>query len=287
MGLKHHTVILVPHARARFRKFRVTNRQLAMVGAAVVLLAAASIFTTWSFFTSTIDRQELADLASENDELRQVNREFEDSVRRLQKQLGEFEERTRQLAIVAGLESVSGDPQAGVGGDEELASAADLHLLRQRAESLDGEMELVASRLGERQRLISSTPAIAPVKGILTSGFGYRRDPVTGRRALHRAIDISTAPGKPVKATADGIVVQAERLGRLGRAVVLSHGYGLATSYGHLSRFVVQPGAKVRRGDVIGYVGNSGRTTGYHLHYEVRLDGRPVDPLAYILDGTS
>jgi murein DD-endopeptidase MepM/ murein hydrolase activator NlpD len=90
-----------------------------------------------------------------------------------------------------------------------------------------------------------------------------------------------------VLAAADGIVVQAERNGRLGKAVYLSHGYGLTTRYGHLSRFNVTPGQRVKRGDTIGYVGNTGRATGYHLHYEVRLDGRPVNPLGYILDGTS
>jgi murein DD-endopeptidase MepM/ murein hydrolase activator NlpD len=291
MGLKHHTVIVVPHSRARFRKFRITNRQVAVTVGVVVFLLVASAFTTWSYFTIKIDESELALLDTENEELRQVNQGFETSIRKLQKQLVDFEDRTRQLAIVAGLDGLTVSQETGVGGSDIPASiaapGATLDTMQERAAALANELEAVTSQLDERFRLISSTPAIAPVKGLLTSGYGWRRDPYSGERALHQAIDISTSPGKPVLAAADGIVVEAERNGRLGKAVYLSHGYGLTTRYGHLSRFNVSPGQRVKRGDTIGYVGNTGRATGYHLHYEVRLDGRPVNPLGYILDGTS
>ena len=133
-------------------------------------------------------------------------------------------------------------------------------------------------------KLISSTPAIAPVRGIVTSGFGYRRDPITGQRAFHSGIDISAPPGKPVKSAATGVVVKTEEYGGLGRAVYVAHGYGITTVYGHLSRISVTPGQKVERGDVVGLVGNTGRSTGYHLHYEVQVEGKSVNPLAYMLD---
>ncbi|MCP4203364.1 MAG: M23 family metallopeptidase, partial [bacterium] len=131
------------------------------------------------------------------------------------------------------------------------------------------------------------TPAIEPVRGILTSGFGRRRDPVTGRPAAHQGIDIATAPGRTVQAPAEGIVVEAGRVGGLGNAVYISHGYGVTTRYGHLSRIDVRPGQRVGRGDSIGRVGNSGKSTGYHLHYEVRIDGKAVNPIAYMLDRAS
>jgi murein DD-endopeptidase MepM/ murein hydrolase activator NlpD len=286
--LKYHTVILVPHARARFRKLRVSNRQLAIGAVVLALVTFLSLFTTWSFFTKTVNLEELEQVRRENEDLRQVNRSFEDSIRTLQKQLGEYEDRTRQLAIVAGLDELGVGQQAGIGGEGSLLAAdgVDLDALERRSSSLDESLAAVDAKLSERLRLIASTPAIAPVKGILTSAFGYRRDPITGQRALHQAIDIATAPGSKVVASADGIVLRTGRIGGLGKAVYLSHGYGTTTRYGHLSEIAVTPGQRIRRGDVLGHVGSTGRATGYHLHYEVRVDGTAVNPLAYILDGT-
>ena len=283
--MKYHTVIVVPHARARFRKLRITNRQLVIAVSAVAVLTLVSIFTTWSFFTKTVNMKELAQVREENEALRQVNRSFEDSIRTLQKQLGDYEDRTRQLAIVAGLDELGVGQQAGIGGQESQIDV-DLPGLRQRTSDLEVSLEQVDAKLNERLRLIASTPAIAPVKGILTSSFGRRSDPLTGKPASHRGIDIATAPGSDVRASADGIVVRTGRIGQLGKAVYVSHGYGVTTRYAHLSSITVTPGQRVGRGDTVGQVGNTGRTTGYHLHYEVRVDGNAVNPLAYILDST-
>ena len=285
--MKYHTVIVVPHARARLRKLRISNRQLAIAVSALAVLTLASVLTTWSFFTKTVNLKELAQVREENESLRQVNRSFEDSIRTLQKQLGEFEDRTRQLAIVAGLDELGVGQQAGIGGEESLlADQVDLYGLKSRSTHLDRSLSQVDAKLTERLRLMASTPAIAPVKGILTSSFGTRRDPITGKRASHRAIDIATAPGSNVVASADGIVVRTGRIGGLGKAVYLSHGYGVTTRYAHLSSIEVTPGQRIERGDLLGRVGSTGRATGYHLHYEVRVDGSAVNPLAYILDGT-
>jgi murein DD-endopeptidase MepM/ murein hydrolase activator NlpD len=133
----------------------------------------------------------------------------------------------------------------------------------------------------------SMTPSIVPARGLLTSRYGYRQDPLTGNRRLHKGIDIGARPDRPVIASASGIVTLSGRDGQLGNAVTLSHGFGLVTRYGHLSRTAVSSGEHVHQGEVIGYVGRSGRATGYHLHYEVRLDGRPVDPLHYVDGGFS
>lgn len=290
MSLKHHTVIFVPHGRSRFRKWRITNRQLLFIASAVSLLTLLSLLTTWSFFTTNIDKNELAKIRSENDQLRTVNQSFESSISELKEQLGEFEERTRQLAIVAGLENLGDAATIGVGGVAEVdpqPSSRQLLSLNERAVEIGDGLARIGHSLEERRQWISSTPAVAPVKGILTSAYGYRPDPITGKRAWHGAIDIATAPGRPVIATADGLVTRSGRVVGLGNAVYLSHGYGLTTRYGHLSRTNVEPGQRVRRGDVIGFVGNTGRSTGYHLHYEVRLDNEQENPLAYILDSTA
>ena len=286
MASKHHTIILVPHARARFRKYRVTSFQIGLTLTALLLLTAAAAFTTWSYFTSPVDERALAAMRLENTRLREVNQAFEGSIDKLQLQLSDYEERTRKLAIVAGIET-SADV-AGVGGTTTLSTPGALAGIDSRALLLGEDLDRIERRLEERHRLLSATPAIAPVKGLLTSFFGTRRDPITGRRESHPAIDIAASPGKPVLATADGFVTQAGSSGDgLGIAVFVSHGYGMTTRYGHLSRVAVTSGQPVHRGDVIGFVGSTGRSTGYHLHYEVLVDGRPVNPLGYILDGAS
>jgi murein DD-endopeptidase MepM/ murein hydrolase activator NlpD len=289
MGLKHHTIILVPHARARFRKWRVTNRQIGFALAGASLLTLGTGYVLWSFFTNSVDRHELDAVRQENDELKKVNTSFESSLKSLEAQLADYEDRTRKLAIVAGLDGLADGSEAGVGGLSNPASEGPLGLssLASRAQSLSGELDQVEFQLEERRRWISATPSIAPVKGLLTSWFGNRRDPINGHRENHPAIDIAASPGKPVLATADGVVTQASDIGDgLGRAVSISHGFGMSTRYGHMSRVNVKQGQKVKRGDVVGFVGSTGRSTGYHLHYEVLQDGKQVDPLAFILDGT-
>jgi murein DD-endopeptidase MepM/ murein hydrolase activator NlpD len=282
MAKNFHTVILVPHARARLRKWRISNLQIGLVLGAVLTLTLAASFVTWAFFQKTIDQGDLSRLRSENEELRQVNQSFETSVRQLQDRLAVYEDRTLELAIVAGLDPEGAGIEAGIGGTER--SADDLPTLAGRADHLDVALDAVEARLEEQLRWISSVPAITPARGIVTSGFGSRRDPITRGRGNHQGVDIAAAPGAPVRASADGIVTRASRQAGLGKAIYLSHGYGLSTRYGHLAKLEVRPGQRVRRGDVIGFVGNTGRSTGYHLHYEVHLDGRPVNPAGYLLD---
>jgi murein DD-endopeptidase MepM/ murein hydrolase activator NlpD len=283
MDRKCYTIILVPHTRARFRKIQVSTMQIWGSLAVVLALTATASVLGWLYFTAPVDERQIARLHGENDELRSVNQSFEQSLQQLQAQLAEYEERTRKLAIVAGIEELDNGGDTGLGGTAG-ALGGDLAGVEQRAVDLGRSLESVERRLDERVRWISSTPTVTPTRGLFTSGFGIRRDPVDGRAAFHQGLDISAPAGKAVHASADGLVVRAGLYGELGNAVVLSHGFGLTTRYGHLSRVTAVPGQRVRRGDVIGYVGNTGRSTGYHLHYEVLEDGQPVNPLAYILD---
>lgn len=138
--------------------------------------------------------------------------------------------------------------------------------------------------LSERQSLLTSTPNIRPAKGWFTSRFGYRVSPFTGRSSLHAGLDIAAAPGSPVYAPADGVVTYAGYDESYGKMVTIDHGYGVSTRFGHTSQIYVQVGQKISRWDVIASVGNTGRSTGPHLHYEVRVNGVPRDPSLYILD---
>jgi len=293
MGLKHHTILFVPADRSRFRKWRISSLQLTLVCAAVVVLLAAGAVTGWVLLRAKSGGGDIARIQQENEQLRQAGLEAEASLERLTQRVEGFEQRTRHLAIVAGLSGASA-AQSGAGGRETapLAGASALaqksrspEELENRVGQLGQELDLVETTLSSRRRRISATPAIVPVRGVLTSNYGVRRDPITGSRANHLAIDLAAMPGRPVVAAADGLITEAGRVsGGLGVAVYVSHGYGLMTRYGHLSAVNVKPGQTVRRGEVIGFVGNTGRATGYHLHYEVLRDGKPVDPLAYILD---
>jgi len=128
----------------------------------------------------------------------------------------------------------------------------------------------------------NTRPSLWPLLGRIMSPYGQRQDPFSGEGATHTGVDISAPIGTPVKATADGVVIHAEWSGAYGRMVVVDHGNGLQTRYAHLSEMLVVPGEEVRRGDVVGASGSSGRTTGPHLHYEVRLDGTPVNPYPYL-----
>jgi murein DD-endopeptidase MepM/ murein hydrolase activator NlpD len=289
MPRQRHTVIFVPHARARLRKWQVSNLQIGFSAGGLLLLTLACSWLAWSHYNTSASPAEMSRLRDENSRLRQVNRGFEASLKSLQTKLTSSEDRTRQLAIMAGLESLGAGAEVGVGGGTPLESAApdDLTALHGRAGQMGGMLDAIEAKLGERVRWISSTPTIAPVRGILTSGFGTRSDPMTHGPGLHQGVDIAAAAGQPVFAAADGLVTLAATTSGYGQAVYLAHNFGLSTRYGHLSEIDVRPGQRVHRGDLIGRVGSTGRSTGSHLHYEVRLDGIPVNPAAYILEGAS
>jgi murein DD-endopeptidase MepM/ murein hydrolase activator NlpD len=147
-------------------------------------------------------------------------------------------------------------------------------------------LSVIASRLDSvrfgverRQQLASATPSIWPVTGWLSSAYGNRRDPFTGGADFHPGLDISAAKGEPVRVTADGVVISVGPAGSYGNLVVVDHGFGIVTKYGHLSRFAVSNGQRVGRGDVIGFVGSTGRSTSPHLHYEIWTNDRLINPL--------
>ena len=293
MRSRFHTIVFVPQSQKRTRQFRVSGRWLTTVAVAAALVLG---FVGWVTITQVRSAAELRDLARierENEELRRANDSFEASISRLQQALTDAEDRTRELAIVAGLEQmVGGEPEnrpfeTGAGGSYASSAAPnnhDLSLLEARASRLGGRLDEVNGAVEDRLLLLRSTPMISPVRGVINSGFGFRRDPITGQRSHHDGIDISADRGQPVFATADGIVVRAERAGNLGRAVYLVHRFGYETRFGHLSKILVEEGQEIRRGDTLGWVGNSGRATGYHLHYEVRLSGDTRDPSGFMRD---
>lgn len=290
MNKRYSTIIFVPHARAKFRKLKVSHRTLLSVVSLVTSSLCLSTFFSVQYFTSLSQTHELSKLKRENHDLQNANEQFSKSVETLRTQLHSVEEKTRKLAIIADVPTLDESAQGGVGGirqtEEPLASRYrdEVDQMNFRSRRIASDLSLLEQRFVQKSQMLASTPSIVPVRGILTDGFGGRSDPFTGEKGSHGAVDISSAAGQPVRAPADGIIVKAEWANGYGNVVYISHGYGLSTRYGHLAKFNARPGQKIKRGDVIAFVGSTGRSTGPHLHYEVRLNGNPVNPLEYILN---
>ncbi len=157
-------------------------------------------------------------------------------------------------------------------------------LLKDLLSGLEDRLDSVRSNVNKRNQLAAATPSIWPTHGWLSSSMGNRADPLTGEKDFHPGLDISADRGDPVYVTADGKVINASAAGNYGNLVVVDHGFGLETRYGHLSAFKVKVGQTVKRGDLVGQVGSTGRTTGSHLHYEVRANGRILNPLQLLLN---
>ena len=157
-------------------------------------------------------------------------------------------------------------------------------VLKDLLQGLESRLQTVRSNVDKRNSLAAATPSIWPTHGWLSSSMGNRADPLTGEKDFHPGLDISADKGDPVYATADGKVSSAAMAGNYGNLVVIDHGFGIETRYGHLSAFKVHDGQVVKRGDLLGLVGLTGRTTGAHLHYEVRANGRILNPLQLLLN---
>ncbi len=160
----------------------------------------------------------------------------------------------------------------------------DLDQMANDAETERSIQKELAKFLQERRSVLASTPSVWPVHGWVTSGYGYRISPFTGKRQFHAGLDISTRTGSPIVSPAAGVVTFAGREGGYGNMLVINHGHGLVTRYGHLSSFAVKLGQKIARGQKVGAVGSTGRSSGPHLHYEVLMSGVPTNPRYYILD---
>jgi murein DD-endopeptidase MepM/ murein hydrolase activator NlpD len=160
-------------------------------------------------------------------------------------------------------------------------------VLRDLLGGLESRLRNVRVDVERRQALAAATPSIWPALGWVTGWFGNRSDPFTGEAGFHQGIDISLDKGQPVYATADGVVEAASYTGDYGNLIILRHDFGLTTRYGHLSGYAVKLGQEVTRGQVIGYVGATGRATGAHLHYEILANGRLLNPLQLLTRPTN
>lgn len=291
MTRRLNTIIIVPHSKAKFVKFSFSTRSF-IVAAGGFGLALILSFIAIAYTGSAVQRRAEAGLLErENRELAQVNHQLEETLAEVQARLDEFEERTSRLALATGMEtealgsSMPPTARTAIGSGGPYDRMADSpEILRLQGDWIRHQLDNLEDQIAEQDERLASTPTVAPVRGLVTDPFGNRKDPFTGRLASHTGLDISARRGTPIEAPAAGVVAFTGRNGGLGKMVRISHGFGFTTVYGHLDSIAVQPGQEVERGDMIGALGNTGRSTGPHLHYEVHVDGRPVNPLYYILD---
>ena len=258
----------------------------------ILLLAAAFLAAPFALgvYVGLAAQATIDNLRAQNQQLALEGSAHREAAARVNGQLPTLLEKVEELAERIGMDqaaralvdSLPDDAMQTVPGrldsDELDDVSAVFDSLRDLLESLEDTLQVVTLGVAHSEALAEATPAIWPADGWISAGYGYRDDPFTGKRDFHPAVDISTRKGQPVYATATGRVTRASRNGAYGNLVEIDHGFGLTTRYGHLSEFVVATGDTVVRGDVIGSVGATGRATGHHVHYEVRANGRALNP---------
>jgi murein DD-endopeptidase MepM/ murein hydrolase activator NlpD len=213
--------------------------------------------------------------------------------------LNEFEQKIRIMANLehkndsASLLAVGGSMPEDLDANLPLAQDHDrlvremhtqMQQVQQAGEVQENSFSSLLKSLEGKRNLLAATPSLHPTRGWISSNFGYRVSPFTGRKEFHRGLDIATREGTSIIAPADGVVTYSGKKWLMGNMITIDHGYGMVTRYGHISKLLKKKGNRVKRGEVIALVGNTGRSTGPHLHYEVRLNGVPVNPAKYILD---
>lgn len=245
---------------------------------------------------------ELSQLRQQTQEQKSKIHFFASKIEDLEKQLSRLKDFDKRIRIIANLEkSQETTLTMGLGGPspsdirEKLKAEKDdmglAQQMRTDIERLESQATSQEESLFELEKLLQSkkdmlvhTPSVWPVHGWVTSGFGFRTNPFTGLTQMHEGLDIANRIGTPVIASADGIVSDTGRDTSHGIVVVISHGFGINSRYNHLSKILVKAGQRVKRGDRIAEVGTTGMSTGPHLHYEVRVNGIPVNPLRYIVN---
>ena len=291
---KFYTIMVVPHATAKFRRIRVSRDLLLVGGGLASVLLVAGLMLPHFLIKSLSLRSSLDRTIQENAELRDANQKFDSSVAGLRGKLAEIEARAAKFALMVGVEGV-GTPELPAGGssfdmtglapkDYQTALKGEMTTLLERSGTLQDSFRVLDTAFQKHALLLNSTPSIFPVRGLLGNGYGWRRDPFTGMRDFHQGLDIIAPPGTKAVAPADGIVSRVSNAGGFGKSIVVSHGNGIVTRYGHLQSSRVRVGQRVKRGDVIATIGSTGRSTGPHLHYEVLVHRRNVNPVKYILE---
>jgi len=300
MAKRRWTIVLVPHTSEPSKIVEVSYGVLRSLAIGVGIVAVLALLLGYAAVSHTADQQRTVHLRQENLRLEQQLGELNGRLSTLTDTLSRIAQRDARIRVLANLEPI--DPQvqeAGVGGPAEPAAPGasespamrqsheirvDLNGLIRRANLLALSFREAADSLATHSARLAATPSIMPTQGWLTSAFSaMRTHPILHVARPHEGIDVTAPMGTPIEAPAAGVVIETGWENGYGNTVSIDHGYGIVTKFAHTSKILVHEGQRVSRGQRIALVGNSGLATGPHLHYEVHVNGRPVDPLRYVL----
>lgn len=300
MGMlgKKLSFVLIGGSRDKLRQFNISYSLILTVAFIIAFLITSNLILTTSYINSQISDHEAERLRMENEHLISKYDELRGEVAEISKYYTDLVEKEIVIRNIFNLPEISTDErQLGIGGPDNLSHEQFTKAL-QVAHSTEAEVDAlirlslfeqekygeVYDILSDKKELLNHTPSIRPARGYQIRGFGMKNDPFTGYKRFHWGIDIANRTGTPIYAAADGIVKTTGRGEDLGKYIVLNHGFGYMTKYGHLNEIKVKRGQKIRRGDVIGLMGSTGYSTGPHLHYEVIKNSKKIDPLKFILN---
>jgi murein DD-endopeptidase MepM/ murein hydrolase activator NlpD len=272
-----YTLIIATNTSSRVRRFSIHHNLIRITGTILVLAILLLIYGAVRVANHEALNLSYMSAKAENDRLKKENDAYENSYSKLKSQISYIEDVSKELARQARMETaVEVDQQLGIGGPETVAA------LDKAADKLESGVRQIGDRLRADFLRLASIPAGLPVNGYISDGFGMRRNPFSGEgREFHEGVDLAVDFGTAVSATADGLVIWAAPHAGYGNAVVVYHSNGITTRYGHLSKITVEQGQRVKRGDQVGHAGSTGRSTGPHVHYEIRENDQPVDPQRY------
>ncbi|MGQ9646015.1 MAG: peptidoglycan DD-metalloendopeptidase family protein [Thermodesulfobacteriota bacterium] len=302
MDKEYFNILIFGHKTSKTRHLKIRKKTVKVS----FYLIGFALLSTMFFFCDYVQVKkkafELSRLRQETQNQRSQIQFFSARIEDLEKQLSKLKEFDRKIRIIANLErGQETSPSMGMGGpspsdirdklkkekdDRGLIQQmkSDVERLQSEAMSREDSLSELEKLLLVKREMLNHTPSVWPTQGWVTSGFGYRTNPFTGLTQMHEGLDISNRVGTPVMAPANGVVSDVGNDIAVGKFVVIFHGYGMTTRYGHLNKLFVKVGQRVKRGEKIAEVGMTGKTTGPHLHYEVRINGVAVNPTRYILN---
>jgi murein DD-endopeptidase MepM/ murein hydrolase activator NlpD len=288
---KHYTFFIASNASGGMRRVRIPFYGLHLVAILAVVGGITVIAGMGSYSRMLWKATNYNSLRREQDNLKQQYRQLQTEIKDTNQRLNSLQSLASEVAMAYGitrfrttpfgLTDVSGEPEA-----DFQQSLDEFSYLEKNATAVGIASNGLRLLPQPQMSSLGIVPSLWPVVGEITGHFGERLDPFSGEGAFHAGIDIASHYGDEVRASADGVVVVMDRRAGYGRLVVIDHGFGVSTWYGHMSNFNTQVGTHVKRGDVIGYEGASGRSTGPHLHYEVRIYNTPINPWRYLRTAT-
>jgi murein DD-endopeptidase MepM/ murein hydrolase activator NlpD len=286
---KHYTFFIASSASGGMRRLRIPLYVLHFVALLAIVGGVTILAGVTSYSRMLWKAASYNSLRREQDSLKQQYRQLQTQVKDTNQRLDSLQSLAGEVAMAYGITRFRQTPfglsDATAESDANFQRSIDeFSYLERNATAVAMSSSGIGLRLLPASQLTSLAvvPSLWPVVGEITGHFGERLDPFSGEGAFHAGLDIASHYGDEVRATADGIVAEVGRRSGYGRLVVIDHGFGVTTWYGHLSAFNTEVGMTVKRGDVIGYEGQSGRSTGPHLHYEVRIYNTPVNPWRYL-----